>query len=156
MNLPIVLIELKNVFIAIFIGTILLFFSMKYFHKMPHRKLPKIKVRTSELVMRVIFTGSLVAGAVYLAKIISPQWGGLLASFPAAFSATVILVIRKHGVEFTSSLSRSLVNANLANIVFVVSIFILVPLMGVAFGMIASYLLCLVSATISYRYVMAS
>ncbi|MBW3568971.1 DUF3147 family protein [Candidatus Parcubacteria bacterium] len=155
LNLPLVFFEVKEFFWALLIGIVLLIISMGYFHRLPHMKLPSLHIKNSELLLRFFFAGGLVALAVFMAEVANPLWGGLLASFPVAFSSTVIIVTRTHGKKFLSSLSRSMVNAGIANVVFVVGIFIFVPIFGVPLGIVLGYLFCLVSAAISYYYIMS-
>jgi hypothetical protein len=128
--------------------------SLSFFHQQPHVTLPHSKFNKQALLFRSAFAGTFVALAVLLAKLLGAHWGGLFASFPAAFSSTVLLLAPKHGIKFTASLSRAMVNGALANVVFVMAIYALVPVIGVITGMLLAYFICLAFALFSYQYIM--
>jgi uncharacterized membrane protein (GlpM family) len=153
LNLPLVIAGIESISLSVFIAIILLSISVRYFHKHPHRKLPPMEVSKKVFIFRVVFAGSFIALAVLFAKLAGPEWGGLFSSFPAAFSATVILFSRAHGVEFISSLSRSMVQGGVANVVFATGVFFFAQAVGSALGIIFAYLVCLAFATFSYRFV---
>ncbi len=138
----------------IVVALVLFVISLTFFHQQPHTTLPPTQFSKQELLFRTAFAGTFVALAVLLTKLLGAHWGGLFASFPAAFSSIVILLAPKHGIKFTASLSRAMVNGALANAVFVIAIYALVPGMGVLIGMLVAYLICLAFALFSYQYIM--
>lgn len=152
-NLPLVILKIENISLSLILAVLLFSISVTYFHKHPHRELPKMELPKKVFIFRVIFAGSFIVLAVLFAKLAGPGWGGMFSSFPAAFSATVIIFARSYGIEFTSSLSRTMVNGNIANTVFVTSIFLLVPYVGATLGMLFAYFICLGFAAFSYRYI---
>ncbi|HEX5455949.1 MAG TPA: DUF3147 family protein [Candidatus Saccharimonadales bacterium] len=153
LNLPLVILRIENIAVSLLLALLIYCVSVTYFQKHPHRKLGPVKISKTALVLRIVFAGTVIALAVLLAKLAGPAWGGLFSSYPAAFSATVILFARKHGIEFTSSVSRTMVHGNMSIVVFAVFVFLLVPHVGVALGIFFAYLVCLVFATFSYRFV---
>lgn len=153
LNLPLVVLGIEKIGWSVLIAMVLFAISITYFHSHPHRKLAPIKISGGVFLLRVVFAGSFIALAVLLAEVAGAAWGGLFASFPAAFSATVILFARTHGIDFTASVSKTMVNGALANVAFVVGVYLLTPHYGPAFGIAMSYLACLVLALFSYRYV---
>lgn len=153
LNLPLVILKIENIVLSLLLAVLLFCISVAYFHRHPHRQLTSFETSRKVFILRVIFAGSFIALAVLLAKLAGPTWGGMFSSFPAAFSATVIIFARSHGIEFTSSLSRTMVNGNIANVVFVTSIFLLVPYVGSALAILFAYFICLTFATFSYKYI---
>ncbi len=154
LNLPLVIFEVQHLGWTILVGGILITISMSYFRRKPHSKITAPAISRGAFLFRVAFAGSFVAIAVLLAELIGPAWGGMFASFPAAFSATVLLFVRVHGIDFTASLSRSMVNGNLGNIVFAASAAILVPVLDSVYGLLAGYVICLAFAVFSFRYIL--
>jgi hypothetical protein len=154
LNLPLVISKVENIWISLGLAVLIYCVSVTYFHKHPHRKLGAVEVSKKVLILRVIFAGTFIALAVFLAKLAGPAWGGLFSSYPAAFSATVILFARTHGIEFTSSVSRTMVQGNMSIVVFAVFVFLLVPHVGVALGLIFAYLASLIFASLSYKFVL--
>lgn len=153
LNLPLVIFNIEKIAVSLLFAIVLFAISITYFHQHPHRKLVQMSISGKVFMYRVVFAGAFVALAVFLAKLAGPLWGGLFASFPAAFSATIILFARTHGIDFTTSVSKSMVNGALANVIFVTGVFLLVPHLGSALGIAAAYFTCLIFAFLSYRYV---
>jgi hypothetical protein len=153
LNLPVVIFKLHSLGIALLIATVLFSISISFFHHEPHRLLKPSKGSKKTLAIRAVFAGSFVAIAVICSKLFGPIWGGLFASFPAAFSAVILIFGRTHGREFTASTSRTMVNGVLANVVFVSSIHLSVASLGSVMSILVSYLICLLFALFSYRYI---
>lgn len=155
LTLPLIYLGFHGMRWPIVMAAVLFTISLAFFHRRPDTKLPIAPLSQEAFLFRIIFSGSFVAIAVLLARVLGPHWGGLFASFPAAFSSTILLLAPKYGIEFIASLSRSMVNGALANAVFVIGIYWLVPLLGVVVGMASAYALCLVFALFSYKYIMS-
>jgi hypothetical protein len=152
LNLPLVVFKVENIGLSVLLAALFFCVSIAFFRKYPHRKLLPSKISGKAFLFRVFFAGGFIALAVLLAELLGPAWGGLFASFPAAFSAAVLLFARKHGIDFTTSVSRTMVTGALANVGFVVGIFLLVPHIGSTLGIMAAYFMCLVLTLFSYRY----
>jgi hypothetical protein len=153
LNIPVVALKLHNFGIALLISAILLSISITFFHHQPHRTLAPLKADKLDLIIRAVFAGSFIALAVACSKLLGPVWGGLFASFPAAFSAVVLIFSRAHGSDFTASVSRTMVNGGMVNVVFVSAVHFLVSSLGSAASILTGYLICLVFAAFSYRYI---
>lgn len=153
LNLPVTILKLHSIVIALLLAAVLMSISINFFHHQPHRTVQAFRSGRWTLVIRAIFAGSFIALAVICSKLLGPVWGGMFASFPAAFSAVVLIFGRTHGQEFTASVSRTMVNGGLANIVFVTAVHFLVTPLGAAPSIIAGYMICLLFAAFSYRYI---
>ena len=149
----IVTLDFENMAVAFLIAAVLFTTSISFFHHEPHRTLPAVKGGPWTLLIRALFAGSFVALAVICSRWLGPVWGGLFASFPAAFSAVILIFGRAHGREFTASTSRTMVNGVLANVVFVTGIHFMALSFGSAVSIVLAYLICLVFAVFSYRYI---
>lgn len=148
-----VLLHLDQMLVSILLGLVFFAIGLSYVRGQPHRKLPPLHFSQSAFAVRCLFAGSFVALAVLLAGLLGPFWGGTLSAFPAAFSATVLILTRAHGIEFTTSTAKTMVLGAAANIVFVVGVYYLVPVVGVLSGMALAYLFCLVFAAGTYRFI---
>lgn len=153
LNLPLVFYKVTHLGVAILIAAVLLTISTAFFHKQKDRTLREFKLSQRAFILRIVFSGLLVAFAVFIARQAGPIWGGLFTSFPAAFSATVLILARTHGFGFTAAVSRTMVSGNLVNIIFVCGVNLLVGSLGSAEALAASYLICVVFAMFSYRYI---
>ncbi len=143
-----------NVLVSLFISFWVFLFSIWYFRGVPHRQVQKAQTGHRVLLLRVLFSGSFVALAVVFNKFAGPHWGGLLATFPAAFSATALIMHRAHGREFMASMSRTMVIGAAFNVVFVMAIYVLVPHTGNAVAIAIAYVLTIASGALGYRYLL--
>lgn len=154
LTLPLVLTDQKNLIISLIIAVIFFTLALLYLRKFPHRKLEHFTFSTQEFLFRTIFAGSIVALAVFLGKILGPLWGGLFASFPAAFFSTLYLLEKRYDINFTSSVARTMPYGSMGNVIFAVSFFLLVPAIGMISGIIISYIISLVFAVLIYKFIL--
>lgn len=152
--LPLTLIGLDNIFLSLLIAAALFALSMSYLRRFPHGKLEGIMLSKGEFLFRCAFAGTVVASAVFLAHELGPLWGGIFGSFPAAYSTTLFLLSKKHGIGFTSAVARSLPYGSIANVVFEVGFYFLALPLGLWGGIAASYALSLAAALLLYRFFM--
>lgn len=145
--------HLDHILVSILLSLLLFFVGLSYLRGQPHRKLPPLRFSKSAFAVRCLFAGTFVALAVLLAGLAGPLWGGTFSAFPAAFSATVLILTRTHGIEFTTSTAKTMMLGAAANIAFVAGVFYLVPVTGVIAGMILAYALCLVFAAGMYQFI---
>ena len=149
-----VLFSLKNIFLSIILGIIFIALALYLLNNFPHRKLTSYKSSINEFLFRCLFAGSIITLAVFLGKLLGPLWGGVFASFPVAFSSSLLLLERKHGIEFTSSVAKTMPYGNLANILFATAFYFLVPAIGIVIGTIIAYSLSLVFAVFVNKYIL--
>lgn len=72
--------------------------------------MPRLPMRRSELAFRAVLVGVLVAAVVTLSFHIGPERTGILASFPATFTATMFILQRRVGGPATAAvMAHSLV-----------------------------------------------
>ena len=139
LTFPLVFFSIKNIWISLLFATVFFALAVYRLRKFPHRKLEKFSLTRNELLFRIVFTGSLVALAVLLGKVLGPLWGGMFASFPAAFSSSIFILENKHGIDFASSVARTMPYGSMGNTLFAVIFFFLIPVVGIARGTIIAY-----------------
>ncbi len=137
---------IQDIKVFIIIALILFIISIQFFKKYKNTKLEKIKLPKRAIIFRFIFSGSLVALAVLFAKLSGPQTGGVLASFPAAFSATLLILTPLHGIDFIKSLSKGLVMGAFTISSFAVGVFILTEPLGSLYSLSLSFILSIFMA----------
>jgi len=118
------------------------FFAIAIFslNRFPCKKLDKFALTPRQFTGRVVATGSMVATAVALAHFFGPLWGGVFASFPAAFASSVLILERTHGIEFASSVARTMPYGSIGNVLFALTFYLLVPSLGLVAGTLLAYL----------------
>ena len=71
----------------------------------------KKKTRKSikQMLFRGLISGSVIAFAVFIARVSGPILGGVFASFPAMTVALIIITHISHGAEYTSALLKNFI-----------------------------------------------
>ncbi len=149
--LPLVALRLNNLAISLVLAAFFFTLSLSFLRRFPHRKLPGAILTKKEILFRVIFGGGFVMLAVFFGKTLGPLWGGMFASFPAAFSSSLLILSHRHGFDFMTSVTKTMPYGNMGSIIFVIAFFFLVPLYGLALGVIAAYIASLIFAIFVYK-----
>ena len=118
-----------------------------------NRKIDKPKFSMADFALRAAFAGLVIASSVFLAKTQGPIWGGLMAGFPAAFSASLVLISRKHGGGFASAIAKNMPWGNLACIPYLLVAYVLLPAMGLWVGLAAAYAASLLAGIVIQRLI---
>lgn len=100
----------ENYFTSIFVYAIpfLIVFYL-FLRKLPQEELTKKHpFNFKHIIGRAIFGGSIISLAVYLAKTMGNEWGGLFASYPASFTSTLLIYYKLHGKNVIPSIAKAL------------------------------------------------
>jgi len=138
-TVPLAVYKVQDIFITLAIGLVVYVAIANYFNKVPSRTSTAQRFSKTEFAVRAVICGTLIAATVALSKTAGPLWGGVLASFPIAFSSTVLLVSAKHGQGFTSSVVKAMQLISGTIIAFVTVLHFTVLPLGLIFGFLASY-----------------
>lgn len=150
-TLPLVFNHISSLILSLAISIIFFTVAVLYLNKFPDRKLGEFILSKKEFLFRCVFAGLIVAMAVYLGKILGPLWGGLFASFPVAFFSSIYLLEKSHGIDFTSSVAKTMPYGSMGNVIFATAFYFFVPVHGMIIGLVVSYLLSLLFATAVYK-----
>ncbi|GAB4221590.1 MAG: hypothetical protein Kow009_11630 [Spirochaetales bacterium] len=106
------------------------------------KSVPRQKIRYSfkNQILRAIFAGSVVAGAVLIAQVSPPQVTGIAASFPAVMLSTLTILCLAQGADFSRATAKILVLSSSNIIVYVYSVAYLYPHLGLVAGTLLSFL----------------
>ena len=105
----------------------------------------ELKSTIQSLIFRGLFSGTIIALAVFMGKIGGPLLGGMFAMFPAMFTGTLLITYFSHGSLFSSAMMKvALLSAS-----SVVLYAILVRYSYIPFGL---FLGTLVSILVSFSY----
>lgn len=151
---PLIFFNIKNILFSLGLSALFISVSIYYLHRFTHQKLSKSKHTKKEFLFRSFIAGSVIAFAVFLGKVLGPLWGGVFASFPAAFSSSILLLERKHGIKFASSVARTMPYGSISNVVFVLVFYFIVPLLGISLGTMISYTSSIIIAYLLNQYVL--
>lgn len=153
LSFPLAFFSLKNIWISFGLAIVFVGIAIWKLNKFPYRKLDKFSLSRSEFLFRVILAGGIISLAVLLGKVLGPLWGGMFASFPAAFSSSLLILKRRHGIEFASSVARTMPYGAISNILFAISFFYLVPALGMLLGTTLAFLVSLVFIFVVNKFI---
>jgi len=106
------------------------------------RSVPKRKIHYNlkNQILRALFAGSVVAGAVLIAQVSPPQVTGIAASFPAVMLSTLTILYLSQGMEFSRATAKILVLSSSNIIVYVYATAYLYPRVGLILGTLLAFL----------------
>lgn len=134
-------------FVIIVVITHLIFRSKHY-----ELSLTKPIYTKGQMLIRALFTGSIIATVVLLGKILNPFWGGIFTMFPAATFATLVIL---HFYYLPRQLFYFMKSAPLGSIslfVYTISVMLLFPRLGIWSGSIVSYFISLTFGLLLIKY----
>lgn len=102
------------------------------------RKPGSFQLRT--LIIRAVFAGTVVAGAVAISRFAPPTVTGILATFPAVLSSTMVILARSQGTGFARATGKMLILSSSNIIIYSVCVGLLFPILGPWAGTALSFL----------------
>ena len=129
---------------------IVAFYFLERRMSIPSMKKKKTSYSISELALRAIISGGIVSGAVVLAAIGGPVWGGLFSAFPAVMLSTMYLLTRAQGSGFAQATGKVMVPASANIVVFCLAVYFTYPIYGLIAGTVISYLAALAFVALLY------
>jgi len=120
---------------GVLVGYLLL---TKYNMHTPPQKL--ITYTPIQQILRAVFAGTVIATAVFLSKVLSPFWGGVMSAFPAVFATTLVILHYYYGTDMLFKVAKTVPAGSLVYIAFTAVSLWTFPLFGLWGGLIASYL----------------
>jgi uncharacterized membrane protein (GlpM family) len=98
-----------------------------------------------QLLFRGLFTGSVIASAVFLSKIGGPVLGGVFSMFPAMGTSTIVVTHLAHGPKFSSAVIKVSVLSGIAIVIYGFSVMYCYPRFGLELGTIISLIIAMLS-----------
>lgn len=97
------------------------------------------------MALRAFFAGTIVAGAVAIAQVAPPYMTGVLATFPAVLTTTMVILVRSQGVAFARATGKILILSNVNIIVYTTCVGLLYPTIGPWLGTLLAFAASVVS-----------
>ena len=85
--------------------------------KIPSRSRLPIRHSGRQTLARALFSGSVISFAVYMTKVGGPIYGGVFASFPAAFLSSLVITYLSGGADFSRAAAKSMMFSGFINVV---------------------------------------
>lgn len=96
--------------------------------------------RPSILLLRALFAGGIVAGAVLVAQVAPPYLTGLAAVFPATMLSTMVILSRAQGPAFARETGKILIVSSANIVVYGLLVALLLPRLGAGWATLGAYL----------------
>lgn len=114
----------------------------------------KPKLEKLSLVIRALFAGLIIGSAVVASKFLDPLFGGILASFPAVFVSTLIILHNSRGAKVSIGLAKSLLISGFINVIsYIVTIRFLYVLVGLYWGTLLGLLVSAITAYLTHKLI---
>ncbi len=99
------------------ISLVALHFGLK---QLRDKKPTKIKLPKHMHAVRFVIGGSVIAASIVAARMLDPQWGGIVASFPAMLGVILYYIYKSQGAEFVEGFIKSLPISYFGSLTFIV------------------------------------
>ena len=128
-----------NIIIYIVITLISFFFVEKYF-KIPQQQKSDKPYKFSQLIIRALFAGGLVSGVVFISNFFNAYITGIFASFPAVLLSSMIILAFNQNIAFARATGKILILSTSNIVVYSLVVYFTYPSMGLLWGTIVSFL----------------
>jgi uncharacterized membrane protein (GlpM family) len=150
----IIFLEIDNFFVSLLAYGIIFLIS---FHilgkklKISSAKRIEIHYSPIQILGRAVFSGMMIAFAVFMSKVGGPIFGGVFSAFPAVFISILVISYKSRGMSFSRAMTKPLMMTGMLSIVvYATSIRYFYPRFGLIVGTVSAYLFALLSAYLSY------
>ena len=97
-------------------------------------------IKPSEILFRGLFSGSVIASAVIIAKTLGPFWGGVLGgTYPAAFGSQLMIFQNKYPADYLPSLIKTIPAGVLSIAAYATAAAFLYPVIGIVLGTLCAF-----------------
>lgn len=121
--------------------------------KIPSQSKLVVSYPPSQLVLRALFGGAVIAFAIYMGKFGGPLLGGIFSSFPAMFLSTLVITFISAGPGFSRSVGKSLLVSGLVNVPFYeIMVRYLYPAIGLGFGTLLALLFSMLTGYLTFLF----
>ncbi len=148
LSLPIVILKINNLIFGITGYIVLtLFAHFLLSTKKENKSSPQLYTLKQKLY-RSVFIGLIIALTVFFGKTLGPFWGGAFATFPAAFSSSLIIFHWYYEPQKLFSVVRKVPLGSLSLCTYLLTVMIAFPSLGFVFGTIMAYGISLLTTII--------
>ncbi len=125
--------------VYVIITLILFYIAEKKLNIVSVPKKTNVSYSAGELLLRAVFAGTVVAGAVTITALAGPNWGGIFSTFPAVMLSTMYLLTRAQGADFARATGKVMLLASANIVVYAIAVSLTYPMYGIVIGTIISY-----------------
>jgi len=111
---------------------------MQLFRRINITEVPRpVRITAPVLVLRGGLAAFLIVGVTTLAQVLGPRWAGLLAGFPVTLVPTLLIIHLTYGAASTHALLRNFPLGVVSIILYILSVAVAFPALGVTGGSLA-------------------
>lgn len=148
LSLPIVILKINNLALGIVGYIVLALLAHVLFSTKKENKSSLQPYTLKQKIYRSAFIGLIIALAVFFGKTFGSFWGGAFATFPAAFSSSLIILHWYYEPQKLFSVVRKVPLGSLSLCTYLLTVMIAFPLFGFVFGTIIAYCVSLITTII--------
>lgn len=103
--------------------------------KISSQEKARVSYAFSQITFRALFSGAVIAFAVFMGKLGGPIYGGIFAAFPAMFLSTLVITYRTRGAEFSRAVAKALMVSGMINVaLYAIMVRYLYAWLGLVYG----------------------
>lgn len=119
----------------------------------PARREMTVQCSVSQAGLRALFGGAVIALAVLAGKLLGPAYGGIFATFPAMFFATLAITHRAGGAEFSQAVGKAMLTSGMVNVaIYAIAVRYLYLWFGLIQGTALALILACGSGYLTYLF----
>jgi uncharacterized membrane protein (GlpM family) len=108
----------------------------------------------TQIALRALFGGGVIALAVYISKVGGPLYGGVFTTFPAMFVSTLAITYRSGGVDFSRAVAKSIMVSGMINVVlYAIAVRYLYAWLGLAAGTLLGMAFSTLTGYMTYAFI---
>jgi len=130
--------------IVYFAITFSAFILLEKFVKIPSMPKSDKKYSTQQIIIRMIFAGSVVASVIMISKFFSPFIVGIFSTFPAVLLSSMVILALNQNKKFAQATGKIMVLSSTNIVIYAVAVYFTFPLFGLVIGTIISFTIAVV------------
>lgn len=107
----------------------------------PSMKKNANKFTVTKIIIRALFAGIVVAGAVLVGKTGNAFWTGLFSTFPAVMLSSMVILSLSAGIHFARALGKIMLLASTNIVIYSFCVGYFFPLIGLGWGSLVSFVI---------------
>jgi len=141
-----------NILTALIIPVIFIPLFSYFFKKIENTTInKKVQLGSKVLFIRALIASLVVIVITGIAKLVGPEWAGLLSAFPTTLFPLILIIHLSYGKEQVHTIIKNVPKGQWGMTIYIVSLFFLYPLLGVYLGTIISYSLVILYLLILFK-----
>jgi hypothetical protein len=116
------------------------FLVLEFWYDIPPQKIRRKKFTLRTILLRALFTGSVVAGTILISRFAGTYWVGLFSTFPVVMLSTMVILTKNQGPDFARATGKIMILSSTNIIVYALGVSVTYPVVGVLFGTVLAFL----------------